>query len=526
MPRDPQAWALVRYQVIAPYLAADPPRGQRGPLLRQLAARTWTDPDGEPLVVAAETIRTWIRRYRARGLQALRDEPRPRTGVAALTQEHQQLICRLKREVPERSLDRIIEIAEQLQLVAPGILKRSTVHRVLRAEGLSARGGRLPDRKDLDRFEAASCGALWHSDMLVGPWLPDPDKPGSVRRAKLYAFLDDHSRLLLAGRFAFSEALPHLELVFRDALRAWGVPRRVYYDNGAVYRSRHMQQVVAELGIERIVFTQPYRPMGHGKIEALNRFIRSSFLSELKASSIDSLDGLNEAFAAWTSRYNSRAHGETGDAPKARYQRALETARFVDESALRQAFLWKEHRTADKAGVLGLLGSQYQVSAKLAARRLELRFDPEQPDDVEVWHDGAFAERAVPLSVHPHRRPRDPGLTEQEQEQEQKQEPAADWLGHLVQQQKDQGDQEPSPRQRAELARKERAEQDDAVLDVLRRMLDGDALDEDAARAWLHRFGPLDPGWTEAELSARRALGERTDRHVSQVLHALKGGAA
>ena len=150
MSHDPQAWALVRYQVIAPYIAAQPPRGQRGSLLRQLAARVWTGPDGEPFSVAAETIRTWVRRYRTGGLHGLRDAPRRRTGVLVLTDEQQELVCRLKREVPQRSLDRIIEIAEGLQLIEPGTLKRSTVHRVLRRHGLSARGGRIPDRKDLD----------------------------------------------------------------------------------------------------------------------------------------------------------------------------------------------------------------------------------------------------------------------------------------------------------------------------------------------------------------------------------------
>lgn len=522
MSDDPMAWALVRYQVISPYLAADPPRGQRTALLRQLAERVWTGPDGEPVTFAAETIRTWVRRYRRGGLHGLRDAPRARTGVSALTDQQQQLVCRLKREVPQRSLDRIIEIAESMELAEPGVLKRSTVHRVLRRHGISARGGRTPDRHDLDRFEADFAGALWHSDLLVGPWLPDPDKPDKVRRAKLYAFADDHSRLLLAGRFHFSEALPHLELVMRDAIRAWGLPKRVYYDNGAVYRSRHMAQVVAELGIARIVFTKPYRPMGHGKIEALNRFIRSSFISELKASSITTLDALNEAFAAWADRYNTTVHTETGEAPRARYQRGLDRLEFVDEQRLRQAFLWKETRTADKAGVLSLLGRRYQVSAKLARRKLQLRFDPEQPALVEVWDGDAFVERIQPLSVQAHRRPRDPGLAAIEPEVE----PTADWLGHLVAQRRQQGFVEPTPRQLAERAAQERADADEAVLGVLGRLLDPDALDEDAARAWLHRFGPLDAGRLEADLSARLALGERADRHVTEILDVLRGGAA
>jgi hypothetical protein len=153
---------------------------------------------------------------------------------------------------------------------------------------------------------------------------------------------------------------------------------------------------------------------------------------------------------------------------------------------------------------------------------VELRYDPEQLDRIEVWLDGSFVERAAPLQVHAHRRPKDLGIKQAEEPVE----PVADWLGHLVQERRNQGFCEPTPRQLAERAVADRAAQVDAVLAVLGRLLDADALDEDAARAWLDRYGPLEPERLEAELSARVALGERTDRHVSEILDAVRGGGA
>ena len=41
--------------------------------------------DGEPLRVSAETLRSWVRRYRKGGLPGLMDKPRPQRGVQALT---------------------------------------------------------------------------------------------------------------------------------------------------------------------------------------------------------------------------------------------------------------------------------------------------------------------------------------------------------------------------------------------------------------------------------------------------------
>src|SRR5690606_36553526 len=79
--------ALCRFQAISAYLALDPPRGMRRELLADLASRDWPGPDGDSLHMSAETLRTWIRRYRRSGLKGLLDKKRARRGVQALTPE-------------------------------------------------------------------------------------------------------------------------------------------------------------------------------------------------------------------------------------------------------------------------------------------------------------------------------------------------------------------------------------------------------------------------------------------------------
>lgn len=523
--QDPRmAMALCRYEIVGRYLAQKPKRGIKRKLLEELASEVWTGPDGEPYQVAADTIRVWARRYRRSGLQGLMDKERPRRGVNALSAEQCELLCHLKREVPERSLERIIKIAEEMSLVERGVLHRSTVHRVLQAKGLSARKSKVPDRKDLDRFEADFPNDLWQSDLLQGPWLPDPKRPGKVRRAHLYAFLDDHSRLLLYGRFSFKEDLPHLELVFRRALQKWGVPRRVYYDNAQVYRSVHMKQIVAELGIYRMVFTKEHRPEGHGKIEALNRLIRSAFLAELKASRITTVDELNEAFAAWAdAEYNRRVHGETGQEPLFRWRAGMKHARYAEEERLRQAFLWKETRTPDKTGLFSLLGTRYQVGPKLARRKIQVRYDPEALHEIEVWQKDRFIQRVRPFSVTPHRRPKPKDTEPGPQRKDEK--PTADWLSHLVDKRRRHGFIE-TPPQKLVLDAKDRREKADlAVLDLLTDRLCQGVVDAKAVRDFLGRFGPFNPELAEHTLDNLLQRGEQRDRHVSFYLEAIRNAA-
>lgn len=519
MSHEPPDRALVRYQVISAFLALEPRRGQRRAVLEQLAARTWTHADGQPFQVSAETIRAWVRRYRARGLDGLRDRPRPRRGTTALTPAVVELACSLKREVPERSLDRLLRILEDMGLVQKGAVRRSTLHRALQQAGLSARRLRTVDAHDLDRFEASAPNDLWQSDMLAGPWLPDPDVPGKVRRAWLYAFLDDHSRLLLHGRFSFKGDLPALELVFRRALQKYGKPHRVYYDNGATYRSRHMRQIVAELGLHSILFTKAYRPMGHGKIEAYNRYCSDAFVAEVKASSIRTLDELNEAFVAWADReYNAKVHGETGEAPITRWRAGLDRVRFADDAALRRAFQWKETRKADKAGLFTLFGVRFQVGPTLARREVELRYDPERLDEIEVWANEVFVERLRPFEVQPHRRPKTEPAVESPAR------PVADWLGHVVGRRRAEGFVEPTPEQQALAAKAAREAHDDAVVTLVAERIDPAVRDDDAVRRFLSRHGPLDPD--AAATAVDRLVAEQgRDLHVRRYLDAIRRGA-
>lgn len=130
----------------------------------------------------AETIRVWIRRYRSGGLAALQDKPRSSHGVSVLDPEQQQRLIALKKEVPERTLDRLLKIVERMKVLDGEVPSRSTLHRVLQQAGVSGRPPPATSDTDLDRFEADFPSELWQSDLLQGPWLPDPQRPGKMRR--------------------------------------------------------------------------------------------------------------------------------------------------------------------------------------------------------------------------------------------------------------------------------------------------------------------------------------------------------
>jgi transposase InsO family protein len=474
--------ALFRYQVISAYLALDPARGQRRLMLEQLAAKTWMLQSGEVFTVKAETIRYWLRMYRLGGFEALKDKPRSDRGIRAIPQDLIEQACKLKVQVPERSIDRIIAIMEKMQLAPPGQLRRSTLHRALKARGLSKRKLTIPDRKDLDRFQADYANDLWQADMLQGPWLPDPKRPGKMRRSCLYAFIDDASRLLLYGRFSFKGDLPALELVLKRALQKYGKPVRVYYDNAMVFKAKHMQVLCAELGIHRPIHTTPYRPEGHGKIEAFNRFCINNFIAEVKVSKIKTLDQLNEAFFAWVhEEYNHRKHSELGMSPKKRWLRDSSRIEYIDEEKIRIAFLWRELRTPDKTAIIKLFNRSYKVSSTLAKRRVEVRYDPEHLHQIEVYLDGSFRQRAKPLQISPNRAPKEPLPLKQDPSDEKK----IDYLQWLT--------KEHRRKTKVRSAKKKVGADHNlqGFLSILRDHIHSDVFDPDLATEFFETFGPF-----------------------------------
>ena len=53
------------------------------------------------------------------------------------------------------------------------------------------------------------------------------------------------------------EQLPRLEDCLKRTILRYGIPRRIYVDNGAIYSSRHLQRICGWLCI-RLTHSRPY----------------------------------------------------------------------------------------------------------------------------------------------------------------------------------------------------------------------------------------------------------------------------
>jgi transposase InsO family protein len=87
---------------------------------------------------------------------------------------------------------------------------------------------------------------------------PATAREGSAR-ARLFLIVNDHSRLLVDGRFFAHENARACQDLLRRAVTRRGVPDVLYADNGAPFSNAWLARTCAVLGA-RLVHSQPYSP--------------------------------------------------------------------------------------------------------------------------------------------------------------------------------------------------------------------------------------------------------------------------
>ncbi len=180
----------------------------------------------------------------------------------------------------------------------------------------------------------------WQSDVMHGPKV---DVNGKMRKSYLIAVIDDHSRLIAHGQFYLSEALVCYLDAFESALAKRGLPRKLYVDNGAAFRSRHLEYVCASLAIA-LIHSKPYTPQGRGKIERFFRTVRGQFLPGFKG---QTLNELNEALDGWLSNiYHQRKHYSTRQSPIERFAANLQCLRAAPDTVCNKIF--RDHKRREK----------------------------------------------------------------------------------------------------------------------------------------------------------------------------------
>jgi len=369
--------------------------GERSRLLEEKAAQDWEIPFSSRRRISKATILVWIRRYErsARRLSSLYPAQRCDKGTfRSLDAETVQTLVSLKKDLPRASVPAILRVAKMRKLLPADFkVTTATLYRLFHEQGLMYKNTAPFDRR---RFEAELANEIWQSDCLHGPRV---EIEGKLRKTYLFAFIDDCSRLIPHAEFYLSEKVVDYCAALRKALRKRGLPRKLYVDNGAGFRSHHLAHITASLGIA-LIHSRPYKPEGRGKIERWFKTVRAQFLSTIDRDL--NLESLNQALGEWIENdYHQREHSSTKEAPLARYLKHIHLIREAPKD-MEDYFRHRTTRRVHKDRTVSLTGRLFEAPTGLIGKIVTLLYHDHDPTRVEVLLNETSYGFLVPLDLH------------------------------------------------------------------------------------------------------------------------------
>lgn len=316
-------------------------------------------------------------------------------GFRLLSSVSRDQIKALRLDNLDRSCVKFYDLCLKNRILGDPPVGIETVRRFLKSEDLYKKREPIPRK----RFEMNYFGELWTCDFMHGPYVLE--QPGGKRRKKaiLMAIIDDHSRVIVGGRFGLLENTKLVEQVFKDACLTFGLPDRLYCDNGAAFSSKYLSKVCAYLNIG-LVHSKPYDSPSRGKIERFFRTVRESFLIDVKEDSAWDIKQLNDAFDKWLrDQYHHAHHHGINGRPIDRYQISVRDypRKRIAEEGLDEFFLVTVERTVAKDCTVSLYATDYEVPPQFIGRRVELRFSQDHPSEVFLYDKGIRIQKIQPV---------------------------------------------------------------------------------------------------------------------------------
>lgn len=374
------ATASLRLAVIQPAFNSTFPDISKQAYYARIAEKPLKFPDGREVKYSPGTYSCWESAYRKGGFDALIPKQRADKGhCRRLDADAISKIYELREKFPRLSASGI-----RSKMIADGIINASdasvtTFQRFIRKNNL--KGASSPGRKDRRAFEEEFSTGMYQADTLYGPYIKEL---GVSRRAYCIMILDDKSRLIVGGRFFYQDNSVNFQKVFHDASATYGIPAKLYVDNGSPYKNEQLALICGQLGT-LLIHTPVRDGASKGKVERNFRTLRSRFLNTLEPSSLKSLEHLNSLLADYIRLHNTSVHSATGMTPYTRYMEDLSFIRMPKSLEwLDECFLHRVKRRVRNDATIMLDRRLYDVPMEFIRSTVEVRYRPGEPDSAFI----------------------------------------------------------------------------------------------------------------------------------------------
>lgn len=328
------------------------------------------------------TFKSWLRAYRAGGFEALKPNTRSDKGTSRKIDKALGDTIKEKVEYfPCLSLAAIYRLLIAEGQIMPASIDEGTLRKYVKDNNLKISPQPVPRKK----YEKEHINELWIADSMHGPYLHEKTR----RQTFLISIIDDCSRVIVGARFFFQENSINLQVILKEALSRFGLPKVLYCDNGSIFISSHLQLACARLGIA-LVHSRPYDSPSRGKIERYHRTIRQKFLPLLDLTPIDCLDDLNASFSPWLDKdYHRNFHTGIKSKPLDKWMDDLKNTpiKRISSHELDLAFYMTIQRKVKNDSTVSVNGTLYETPPKFIGKKIQIRYPLDKPQQMHLWED-------------------------------------------------------------------------------------------------------------------------------------------
>lgn len=379
--------ALFRYGLISQVVNNTYEEKSKEEYFRKVAINTYTL-NGKEIKLRASTIKGWYLDYKKLGFNGL--IPKTRTDLNTsrkLTLEAQEKIIEYKKNYPHISGTLIYQKLIEDGYINEFNVSKSTTLKFIRDNYLLFGDDGKVDRR---AFEMEFANDMWDADTSHGPFLTINNKK---IKTYLIALIDDASRLITNAKFYFEDNAINFQDTFKEGLKKYGIPKRIFLDNGKTYKNEQLSIICASCGMS-LIYTKPYSPQSKAKIERWFHTMKETWMRGINWEDIKNLDELNSILNDFVNKYNNKVHSSLKDSndnnisPKERWFKDQDKIKKIDNCLIDEYFLHTAYPTIRADSIAHVKSLEYEVPTKYIGKKITIKYDFKDRTKAWIYDNG------------------------------------------------------------------------------------------------------------------------------------------
>ena len=366
-----QQVALFRYSLIAAAITDTYEAPSLAQHFRNVAAKQHRYPDGNYVRVTFHSLERWLYMYKKHGLVGITPKHRADMGRnRALPNEAIEQMYILREKFPY-----ITGKAIYIKLIEEGFIDAhktslSTVQRYIKNHDLKPA---LTSTNAVKSFEMEFANDCWQADTSRGPVIK---LKGGKIQTFLISFIDDASRMIVHSQFYLNDNAVNMQDSFKQAIKKFGVPKKLFVDNGASYDNLQLQLICASLGVV-LLHAAPFRGESKGKIERMFKTIKEGWMHSTDWNTFSCLSDIDASLGKYLSEYyTNHIHSSLNCTPKERFMRDYEKIRHIPADQIDLHFLHRQQCRVSNAATIKLKGFEYETPQQFIGSKINVRYLP------------------------------------------------------------------------------------------------------------------------------------------------------